>query len=214
MQHINEEAGLSRQEAVPPLQRKLKAGFKDIRGVRLLESGAQSQEAIVDEQQLIPDTPREVGQQPAGVPRVPLLADPTQVTLKAARTVRNDGCSRSTSRPMNAVRGLRRTHMSRIAFDDIYVYAPGHWPHAVGHQTGVLRRLLNVVDLEDAAIGIEVLPHGSGGVRLEEHPVAGPTIAELGIPLDVVVAGGEAPHPQGVTALEGHARRIHAQAGR
>jgi len=190
VQHIDEEAGLAGQEAVTPLQGEVEAGLQDVGGVRLLEAGAEGQEAVVDEQQLVPHAAGEVGQQPGGVARVPLLADAAQVTLEPTRTVGDDGRSGCTGGPMDSVGGLRGTHVHRIPLDDIDVDTPGHRPHTVGHQAGVLRRLLDVVDLQDAAVGIEVLPHRRGRIRLEEHPVAGPTVAQLGVPLDVIVAGG------------------------
>jgi len=115
---------------------------------------------------------------------------------------------------MDAISGLRRADVDGIPFDDIDVNAAGYGTHTVGDQAGVLRWLLNVVDLQDAAVGIEVLPHGGGRVRLEKHAISGPAVAQLGISLDVIVTGWQTSHPQGVTSLQGHTRRIHPQTGR
>jgi len=60
MQHIDEEAGLARQETLPSLQCEFEAGLQNVGGVRLLESRTQCKETVVDEQQFIPDAAGEI----------------------------------------------------------------------------------------------------------------------------------------------------------
>lgn len=188
MQHIDEETSFSRQEAMPPLESKIEAGLEDVGGVGLLKASTQRQESVVDQQELVADTSREVGQQPARVSCVPLLADPPQVTLEAPRTVGDNGRSGGTGWPVDSVGGLGGTHVHRISLDHVNVDTPGDGTDAVGDQAGILRRLLDVIDLEDAAVRVKVLPHGGGRVRLEKHSVPGPTVAKLSVSLDVVVS--------------------------
>lgn len=214
MQHIDEETSFSRKEAMPPLESKIKAGLEDVRGVGLLKAGTQRQESVVDQQELIADTAGEVGQQPARVSCVPLLADPPQVTLEAARTVGDNGRSRGTGWPVDSVGGLGGAHVHRISLDHVDVDTTGDGTDTVGDQAGVLRRLLDVVDLQDAAVRVQVLPHGGGRVGLEEHSVPGPAVAKLSVSFDVIVSRREAAHPEGVAALQGHARRIHSETWR
>lgn len=75
VQHINQKARLAGQKALPALQCVLEAGLQNVGRVGLLETGTQCQESVVDEQQFVAHTAGEVGQQPAGVARITLLAN-------------------------------------------------------------------------------------------------------------------------------------------
>lgn len=159
VQHIDEEARLARQKALTALQCVLEAGLQNVGRVSLLEAGTQCQESVVDEQQLVAHTAGEVGQQPARVARITLLANASRVTLKSTRAIGNDGRTWGTRWPVHTVAGLRQTNMRRIALDHIDIDTPRDWTHTVRDKAGVLRRFLNVVDLQYAAIWVKVLPH-------------------------------------------------------
>lgn len=133
------------------------------------------------------------------------------MTLKSTRAISDNGRTWCTRWPVHTVAGLCQANMRRIAFDHIDIDTPRDWTYTVRDEACVLRGLLNVVDLQYAAIWVKILPHCRRCVRLKEHPIPCPAVAQLSVAFDIIVARREAAHAEGVATLQSHACRINTQ---